>query len=95
MTDHIVKTDVLDGMIRQQKQQLQCLLKLRGEYYDPANEVCKEFGIHKKFLAYGLVLQEGKKGRVISISELARRLKVTRATIQRYWPEVVQALRRM
>lgn len=84
-----MKPDVLDEMIRQQKKHLQDLLRLRGETYNPSNEVCKEFGIHKRYLAVGLIFQE--KGN-ISIAELARRLSVDRSTIYA-WPEIVRALK--
>ena len=50
--DHkTIKSDVLDEMIRLERKQLQYLLKLRGEHYNPENEVCREFGIHKKYIA--------------------------------------------
>lgn len=84
-----IQPDVLDEMIRQQKKQLQALLKLRGKVYSPSNEVCKEFGIKKRYLAAGLIFQE--KGN-ISIAELARRLSVDRTTIYN-WPEIVRALK--
>ena len=89
MGDHIIKSDVLNGMIRRQKKQLQGLLRLRGEMYNPSAELCKEFGIRKRYLAAGLILQE--KGN-ISIAELARRLSVSRTTIYE-WPEIVRALK--
>ncbi len=90
MVDHIITPDVLDEMIRQQRKQLQQLLQLRGERYNPAAELCREVGISKRYLAYGLALQEQGN---ISVSELSRRLDVSRTTIHRYWPEVGRALK--
>ena len=84
-----MKPDVLDAMIRQQQKHLQDLLRLRGQRYNPSNEVCKEFDIQKRYLAIGLIFQE--KGN-ISIAELARRLSVDRTTIYT-WPEIVRALK--
>lgn len=85
-----IQPDVLDAMIRQQKKQLQDLLRLRGDKYNPSNEICKEFGIQKRYLAAALIFQE--KGD-INIAELARRLSVDRTTIYT-WPEIVRALKR-
>ncbi len=87
-----IQQAVLDKMIHRQKKQLQDLLKLRGQTYNPVTELCQEVGIQKKFLAYGLVLQE--KGN-ITVTELARRLDVKRSTIYDYWPEVVRAIKSM
>jgi len=90
MTDRAIKPDVLDEMIRRQRKQLQELLRLRGDRYNPAADLCREVGISKRYLAYGLALQEGGN---ISISEISRRLDVNRTTIHRCWPEVVRALK--
>ncbi len=87
---HTITPDVLNEMIRHQEKQLQYLLKLRGKRYNPTSKLCREVGIHKRYLAYGLVLQE--KGN-ISVSELAKRLNVNRSTIHRHWSEVIRAIK--
>ena len=89
MIDYSIKSNVLDEMICRQRQQLQDLLRLRGQRYDPATELCKEFGISKRDLAAGLVF--ASKGN-ITIVELARRLSISRRTVYR-WSEIVRALK--
>ena len=92
MADRTIPPDVLDEMIHRERKQLQYLLRLRGERYNPTTELCKEVRIQKRYPAYGLILQE--KGN-ITITELAKRLDVKRSTIYDCWPEVVRALKAM
>jgi hypothetical protein len=87
--DNTIKLDVLDELIQSQTQALDALKMARGQRVDRVDELCRLVGISKRALAGGIILEHGGD---ISISELAQKLQVGRATIYR-WPEVVRALK--
>ena len=81
-----IPPDVLDEMIRQEKKQLQNLLRLRGKNTDGIEEFCKDFGISKQSLAIGIIFEAGGD---ISQVELARKLNIHERTLRkRNWRKV-------
>lgn len=80
----------IEDEINHHEAALKYLYKTQGKKYDPIANLCRQVGIKKRYLAFGLIMQA--KGK-IAAAELARRLGINKSTISRRWPEVARALK--
>lgn len=87
-TPHLPNITIED-QINHHEAALKHLYRTQGKHYDPIANLCRQVGVKKRYLAFGLIMQA--KGK-LTVAELARRLRLDRANIYR-WPEIIRAVK--